>query len=192
MLITPTLCLMSWLLSVPLLRFTLEAELAAFILQLGELRCLERRWPLQGHLLGSGCIWTESRSLHPNQALFLLLVVAVFLLKASCLHQPHVWRAKVYSLHLESSCSSEAFWLQSKEAVGWGRFELCTTNSVILWQSTGRVHGACFPGAKRECLWYHKIDCVCLSKLNGLYTAWYLLIRNATALPLSYSSSGNW
>lgn len=74
----------------------------------------------------------------------------------------------------------------------WGRFKLCTSNNVIPWQSAGRVHGAHFPGAKRECLWYHKIDCVCLSKLNGLYTGWYQLAWNATALPLSYSSRDNW
>lgn len=67
-----------------------------------------------------------------------------------------------------SGCSQRRLWDS-------GGFELCASNSVIPCQSTGRVYGTYFPGAKRECLWYYKIDCVCLSKLNSLFTAWHQL-----------------
>lgn len=163
---------MSWLLSVPIsLCFTAEAELTTLILQLGELRCLERRWHLQGHLLGNGCIWTESTSLHPNQALFLVLVFLFFRWRLHAFSDyisdyqrsiAHIW-SPLLPLKL-SDCSQ-------RRLSDWGRFELCASNSVIPCQSTGRVHRAPFPGAKRECLWHHKIHSVCLSKLNGLYTA---------------------
>lgn len=143
--------LMSCLLSVPLLHFTVEADLATFILQVGELGCVEGRWPLQGHLLGGGRIWTRSRSLCPTRAFFCWRC-SLGAAKGFVPSLPtSLWTAKVYSLHLEASCSSEAFWLQSKVAGGqrWMQAAYIKCCDVIPWQHMGRVHGACFPSANR-------------------------------------------
>lgn len=133
----------------PSLCFTVEAELTTFILPyLGELRCLERRWPLQGHLLGHG---TSGQSPGPCILTKLSSWCWCFCFSADGLMPSLIIQLSNKGVKLAfgvlfpipqklSDCCQRRLW-------GWGSSELCASNSVIPWQSTGRVHGGRFPGA---------------------------------------------
>lgn len=147
MLITPTPCLVSWLLSVPLPVFHCGswAHYLYFTL-FGWTEVPGEEVASPGAPAWPWYIWTESRSLHPNQALSLVLVFLFF-----------CWQLNAFSDHIaEQPRSVACIWSSpvplklsdcSQRQWGWGRFELCASNSVVLWQSTGSVHGACFLGA---------------------------------------------